>query len=264
MRSQDDMVHCRVPDPKSTCLRGFTLLELLVTVAVIAILAGLLLPALGRAKRQSQALGCLNNVRQLGLSYTLYVGDQGMPEWSEALGPSGVVRDWRDWFEWLGPYYSRNPRIILCPTTRPVNRALEASGGTGFGTAETPYAISRRLRGGDFVAPHLREVLWSCYMFNGWFCRRVDDYHALQSSMTPLQFRSEASVLFPARSPLFGDGHGRWGPARNSYPVAPGESLDPWVNHLSFYDGHVERVRLENLWQLDWHKDWTPPIIRPP
>jgi hypothetical protein len=58
--------------------------------------------------------------------------------------------------------------------------------------------------------------------------------------------------------------HGRWGPARNSYPVAPGESLDPWVNHLSFYDGHVERVRLENLWQLDWHKDWTPPIIRPP
>src|SRR5580658_5370659 len=51
---------------------AFTLIELLVVIAIIAILAALLLPALAKAKKQSQRTQCMSNQRQIGVAYFLY------------------------------------------------------------------------------------------------------------------------------------------------------------------------------------------------
>jgi prepilin-type N-terminal cleavage/methylation domain-containing protein len=54
---------------------GFTLVELLVAIAIIAILASLLLPALAQGKEQARRANCINNFRQLHLAWKLYIDD---------------------------------------------------------------------------------------------------------------------------------------------------------------------------------------------
>jgi prepilin-type N-terminal cleavage/methylation domain-containing protein/prepilin-type processing-associated H-X9-DG protein len=63
----------RMPERRSQ--RGFTLVELLVVIAICGILAGVLLPALARAKTKAQGAGCLSNNRQLALAWLMYADD---------------------------------------------------------------------------------------------------------------------------------------------------------------------------------------------
>ena len=92
---------------------GFSLVELLVVIAVIAILAALMVPALSRAKEKARRIGCLNNLKQLILGSHMYAADDDV--WGAY---AGTTNHYDDDVNWLYPLYVANLKGYICPSTR--------------------------------------------------------------------------------------------------------------------------------------------------
>jgi len=147
------------PTSQTTRNSAFTLIELLVVIAIIAILAAMLLPVLGKAKQRAQQISCLNNQKQLGYAFMLYVGDnhEVMPIDASRFGHYN--EDWIWWQTGVGFTANQSPilttirgntNLLRCPMDRDDTGRLLRQTGSGpyrFSYTVNGYGVNNTLKG---------------------------------------------------------------------------------------------------------------------
>ena len=207
--------------------RGFTLIELLVVIAIIALLMGILMPALQRVKKQAKGVVCKNNMKQIGTAANLYAEDYDLfvprsAGWS-------TITDMRPWFQCFMPYLTqkaidddyRNVKIFRCPSY-----------------------------------PDKEQTL--CYVVNGW--PDEDATRTWQSKLTECEHASTTIYLADNED-------GPWRTILTMAPDRDLTRCDVWTEtHLPDSDNQditngrrVARARHRdgcNVLFLDWHAEW--------
>ena len=244
---------------------GFTLVELLTVIAVIAILAALLLPVLSRAKGEAQSAKCKSQLRQMGLALAMYVNENAhkYPFWQfdqDAPNPAA-------WEDALDPYYVRGWWA---------NRAYHCPDYKGFVEPDHPnsyYAIGSyayNVRGTQCNVPS-RELLLGLSPWDS-------------SRLPPIP---EGKVQAPSEMLAIGDSRYMWAPPSDpalallpkseTYPCwdnlqvyASDQKLPPTYRprhggrpNVVFCDGHVSDFTISFLFNATnsaplWNNDHQP------
>jgi prepilin-type N-terminal cleavage/methylation domain-containing protein len=204
--------------------RAFTLVELLVTIALIGILAGLLLPALSRAKEDGKRTSCVSNLRQVNLALRLYAND-----YADSLP---VLPDPNPYPNGIGAYYkqliksylgltgppSPNEKVFICPSDPVICRQL--------GHAYTSYT------------------------FNG--------YEVGPNAIPRITGQKLGAIKKPAKGVLAGEWPAFFG--GSWHPLASPDHPDA-QDVLTFVDGHVSFARIYWDGIADSNPcDYEPPV----
>ena len=262
------------------------MIELLVVIGIIGILAAMLLTALAGAKLTAQQIKCNNNLKQIDLSVLMYQNDFGKPISYNSLN---VL-----WMKSLIDYQGRVNGLRLCPLasfpvdpgTTSGHHAGDAAHAWAWGNGSGFYLGSYALNGwlyeyGDpsnaNSAGHYMNQLENYFGNNAainFGARTPVLLDAMQPDLWPMEMDSQATDLYRGAGAAVASGslqrcmiarHVGKPPAKAPRAWPANRPL-PSAIHISFADGHVERVPLSQLWTLNWHKQWAmpPPPHHPP
>jgi len=224
--------------------KAFTLVELLVVIAIIALLMSILMPALGRVRKQAKSTLCQANLRQWGYVFSMYTSDH-----DGCFNPGDGIDNPFEWMEVTESYY-KEEMLRYCPMATKFDGSL--MGGKAMTWEWDPYYGSYGIN--EFVFNPPMDEIWGHENRLNWRC---------------------ADIPGVSNIPLFLDA--AWCGGLPTYTDAPPEYDDqPWTHSfgdnmvrfcLDRHDGHINavfmdfstirQIGLKELWSLNWHRQYN-------
>lgn len=234
--------------PASQKAAAFTLVELLVVVGILTILIALLLPVVGRARRQAQEVKCAANLRTIGQALTMYTQQYGYYPSCWTSPGSAAPANFAIWPTRLRIFLGGEQGVFYCPSQ---DQRCEWKKGEAASTHVAGDVHARY--GYEPGEPVLVDNRYFSYGYNGWgtYTTRTEPYkglgpHVETISPNPLYRELKASrVQRPAQMIAIGDSTAdAWSDYFIS-PIPTAQGSPPGSVHrgganLLFCDGHVE------------------------
>jgi prepilin-type N-terminal cleavage/methylation domain-containing protein/prepilin-type processing-associated H-X9-DG protein len=241
--------------------KGFTLVELLVVIAIIALLMGILMPALNLAKRQAKSAACKANLHQWSLIWSLYCQDND-GKFCHSTSPSYTM-NWErgTWILPLRAQWETRSNILRCPMA-----TQRLPSGANYGGPFNTYQM------GSGGPDDIREEC--SFGINCWFYDPSPGETEIQGRPTAWNFNTPyvknsngiplmADTMWRGGGPYdIGDGgrppgkDGEWDGAAKEMKHFCINRHNERINML-FMDWSTREVGLKELWTLKWHKTFN-------